>query len=37
MAELEPGASAPNETYEGNSEIGTRLRNPAEPLTVRNV
>jgi len=35
MAESVSGANAPNETFEGPSEIATKLRNPAEPLTVR--
>jgi len=35
MAESVSGANAPSETFEGPSEIATKLRNPAEPLTVR--
>jgi small subunit ribosomal protein S2 len=35
MAESVSGVNSPTETFEGTSEIATRLRNPAEPLTVR--
>ena len=35
MAELDTGTNPPTETFEGPSEIATKLRNPAEPLTVR--
>ena len=34
MAESESGASAPTETYEGG-ELSQKLRDPAQPLTVR--
>ena len=35
MAESVSGASAPTESFENNSEIATKLRDPAQPLTVR--
>ncbi|MEO7037673.1 MAG: 30S ribosomal protein S2, partial [Polyangiaceae bacterium] len=35
MAESVSGVHSPTETFEGGSELATKLRNPAEPLTVR--
>src|SRR3954465_715007 len=35
MAESVSGVNSPSETFEGGSELATKLRNPAEPLTVR--
>jgi small subunit ribosomal protein S2 len=35
MAESVSGVNSPTETFEGGSELATKLRNPAEPLTVR--
>jgi len=35
MAESVSGVNSPTETFEGPSEIATKLRDPANPLTVR--
>ena len=35
MAESVSGVNSPTETFEGGSELATKLRNPAEPLSVR--
>src|SRR4249919_1433752 len=35
MAESVSGVNSPSETFEGPSEIATKLRDPAQPLGVR--
>src|SRR6478736_534016 len=37
MAESVSGINSPNETFEGPSEIASKLRDPANPLTVRDL